>query len=310
MPVASLEELMEAGVHFGHQTNRWNPQMKPYIWGERNGIYIIDLTQTTQLLDKAFDYVKDASSKGKKIVFVGTKQQASDIVKEEAERANAFYINRRWLGGTLTNFEIIRTRIKRLIELEDMRDNGHFDRLPKKEVAVLTRQLGKLDRSLGGIKTMRGMPDILFVVDQKHETIAIKEAQKAGVPIISIADTNCDPKQATIPIPGNDDAIRAIRLLTSKMADAILEGQAEREARITAMAAKNAEAAKKAAEKPKQKPAEPGLAPKKAETAEAEVVEAKEEPKKETAAVGAASSEVAETKAASNETSDQSGESQ
>ncbi len=285
MPVASLEELMEAGVHFGHQTNRWNPQMKPYIWGERNGIYIIDLTQTTQQLDEAFEYIKDASSKGKKVVFVGTKKQASEIVKEEAERANSFYINRRWLGGTLTNFEIIRTRIKRLIELEDMRDNGHFERLPKKEVAVLTRQLSKLDRSLGGIKLMRGMPDILFVVDQKHESIAIKEAQKANVPIISIADTNCDPKNATIPIPGNDDAIRAIRLLTSKIADAILAGQAEREARLATIASKNTE------EKPK-----PATEPKAME------------PKKEAAAVGVSSS--SETAGESSKAENPSGEEQ
>ncbi len=319
MPVASLEELMEAGVHFGHQTNRWNPKMKPYIWGERNGIYIIDLTQTTQRLDEAFAYVKDASSKGKKIVFVGTKKQASDIVKEEAKRANAFYINRRWLGGTLTNFEIIRTRIKRLIELEDMRDNGHFDRLPKKEVAVLTRQLGKLDRSLGGIKNMRGMPDILFVVDQKHESIAIQEAKKAGVPIISIADTNCDPKDASIPIPGNDDAIRAIRLLTSKIADAILEGQAEREARLATIATKNAD------EKPASKPPEPPLVKAQAEPAQnvevvAETVvetsketpkETKEaEPKKETAAVGAGTSDATESKDSSSESAQKSGESQ
>ncbi len=229
MPVASLEELMEAGVHFGHQTNRWNPKMKPYIWGERNGIYIIDLTQTTQMLEEACEFIKHAASRGKKIVFVGTKKQAAEIVAEEAKRCGAFYINRRWLGGTLTNFEIIRTRINKLRELEEMRDNGHFKRLPKKEVAVLTRQLTKLERSLGGIKEMRGMPDVLFIVDQRRESIAVQEAQKTGIPIVCIVDTNCDPNLATYAIPGNDDAIRAIRLITGKVSEAIIEGRQERE---------------------------------------------------------------------------------
>jgi len=232
MAVATLEELMEAGVHFGHHTHRWNPKMKPYIWGERNGIYIIDLTQTTKLLDEAYAFMKNAAAKGKKIVFVGTKRQAAEIVEEQAKRAGVAYINRRWLGGTLTNFEIIRTRIAKLRELEDMRDNGHFERLPKKEVSVLTRQLVKLERTLGGIKDMRGMPDVMFVIDQKREAIAIEEAQKTGTSIISIVDTNCDPEKSHYVIPGNDDAIRSIRLLTEKMADAILEGKAERDSRL------------------------------------------------------------------------------
>lgn len=229
MPVATLEELMEAGVHFGHQTRRWNPKMKPYIWGERNGIYIIDLTQTTHLLDDAYEFMKEAAAKGKKVVFVGTKKHAAEIVEEEANRAGVYFINKRWLGGTITNFETIRTRINKLRELEDMRDSGHFDRLPKKEVAVLTRQLNKLDRSLGGVKEMRGMPDVLFVVDLKHENIAVQEANKAKVKVVGIVDTNCDPNLADYVIPGNDDAIKAIRLLTSKMADAILEGRELRE---------------------------------------------------------------------------------
>ncbi|MBX2860121.1 MAG: 30S ribosomal protein S2 [Vampirovibrio sp.] len=229
MSTATLEELMEAGVHFGHQTKRWNPKMKPFIWGERNGIYIIDLTQTTHLLDRACEVVRLAAAKGKKIVFVGTKRQAVDIVEEEAKRCGAHFINKRWLGGTLTNFETIRTRINKLRELEEMRDNGHFERLPKKEVAVLTRQLTKLERSLGGIKEMRGMPDLLFVVDQKREIIAVQEANKAGIPIVGIVDTNCDPEMIDYVIPGNDDAIRAIRLLTAKVADAIIEGKASRE---------------------------------------------------------------------------------
>lgn len=228
MPVATLQELMEAGVHFGHQTKRWNPKMKPYIWGERNGIYIIDLTQTTKLLNDAYEVVKKAASQGKKIVFVGTKKQAAEIVQEEAQRCGAYFINRRWLGGTLTNFETIRTRINKLRELEEMRNSGHFDRLPKKEVAMLTRQLLKLERSLGGIKEMRGMPDFLFIVDQKRELNAVLEANKAGIPIVAVVDTNCDPEKIDYVIPGNDDAIRAIRLITRTIADAIIEGKQER----------------------------------------------------------------------------------
>lgn len=251
MPVATLEELMEAGVHFGHKTNRWNPKMKPYIWGKRNGIYIIDLTQTTQLLENAFSAVKDAAARGKKIVFVGTKKQAIDIVAEEATRAGAYYINRRWLGGTLTNFDIIRTRINKMRELEEMRDNGHFERLPKKEVAVLNRQLAKLEKALGGLKEMRGMPDMLFVVDPAREANAVEEANKAGIPVVSLVDTNCDPKKATYVIPGNDDAIRSVRMITKLMADAILEGKAEREQRIAGKAAAPAKKAEEASKEEK-----------------------------------------------------------
>ena len=245
MPVASLQELLEAGVHFGHQVHRWNPKMKPYIWGERNGIYIIDLTKTSQLLDEAFEFMKKQASQGKKIVFVGTKRQASDIVAEEAKRCGAFYVNKRWLGGTLTNFETIRTRINKLRELEEMRENGHFDRLGKKEVAVLTRMLTKLERSLGGIKDMRGMPDVLFIIDQRRELIAVQEAERSGIPIVGIVDTNCSPDNIKYVIPGNDDATRSIRLITAKMADAILEGGAAREEYINKNrnAAKNQEAA-------------------------------------------------------------------
>lgn len=279
MPVASLEELMEAGVHFGHQTNRWNPKMKPYIWGERNGIYIIDLTQTTQMLEDACEFLKHAASRGKKIVFVGTKKQAAEIVAEEAKRCGAFFINRRWLGGTLTNFEIIRTRINKLRELEEMRDNGHFERLPKKEVAMLTRQLTKLERSLGGIKEMRGMPDVLFVVDQRRESIAVQEAQKTGIPLVCIVDTNCDPNLATYAIPGNDDAIRAIRLIIGKVSEAIIEGRQERENYL----AKTGQSDVEGAEKPQ--PAAEGA-----------------EKERETAAVGvAASSEEKSDEQASKE---------
>jgi small subunit ribosomal protein S2 len=230
MPVTSLESLLEAGVHFGHQTKRWNPKMKKYIWGEQNGIYIIDLTQTVQLLQNAYEMVLKASAQGKKVVFVGTKKQAADIVEQEATRCGAYYINRRWLGGTLTNFETIRTRINRLRELEEMKTSGHFDRLPKKEVSVLTRELDKLERTLGGVKDLRGMPDILFVIDQKREVNAVLEANKTHIPVIAIVDTNCDPDGIDYVIPGNDDSIRALRLVTASIADAILEGKSQRAA--------------------------------------------------------------------------------
>ncbi len=229
MPVASMLELLEAGVHFGHQTRRWNPKMKQYIYGERNGIYIINLQMTSELLDKAYEVVRDYAARGKNIVFVGTKKQACEIIEQEAKRCGGYYVNRRWLGGMLTNFETIRSRINKLRELEDFKNSGHFDRLPKKEVSALTRQLTKLSKTLGGIKEMRGMPDLIFIIDQKRELIAIKEANKIGIPIVGIVDTNCDPNDIDYVIPGNDDAIRAIKLITEKIADAVLEGKQRRE---------------------------------------------------------------------------------
>lgn len=231
MPVASMVELLEAGVHFGHKTQQWNPKMKKYIFGERNGIYILNLQKTTELLDKAYELVRDYAAKGRNVVFVGTKKQAAEIVAEEAKRGGAYYINRRWLGGMLTNFETMRGRINKLRELENLKNSGHFERLPKKEVAVLTRQLEKLEKTLGGIKEMRGMPDVLFVIDQKKELIAIQEANKMNIPIIALVDTNGDPSDVDIVIPGNDDAIRSIKLVVSKMVDAILEGKAIRESK-------------------------------------------------------------------------------
>lgn len=225
LPVASMRQLLEAGVHFGHQTRRWNPKMRPYIYGERNGIYIIDLEQTSRKLDQACDFLRKAASERKNIVFVGTKKQAAEIVEEEALRCGAHFVNRRWLGGMLTNFETIRLRINRLKELEDMRDNGEFYRRPKKEVAVLNRELSKLEKSLGGIKTMRGRPDVLFVIDQKREINAVAEAKKIGIIVVGIIDTNCDPDGIDYVIPGNDDSIRAIKLICSKLADEILEGK-------------------------------------------------------------------------------------
>ena len=229
MPTASMIELLEAGVHFGHQTQRWNPKMKPYIYGARNGIYVIDLRKTTDLLDRAYELVRDYAAKGRNVLFVGTKKQAADVVAEEAARSGAYYINRRWLGGMLTNFETIRGRVNKLKELEEFINNGYVDKLPKKEVAQLNRQLAKLSKTLGGIKDMRGLPDLIFIVDQAKEEIAIKEANKLGIPVICLADTNANPDGIDYIIPGNDDAIRSIKLITSKLADAVLEGKQLRE---------------------------------------------------------------------------------
>ena len=229
MPVASMIELLEAGVHFGHQTQRWNPKMKPYIYGARNGIYVIDLRKTTDLLDAAYAAVRDFAARGKNVLFVGTKKQAADVVAEEAKRAGAYYINRRWLGGMLTNFETIRSRVNKLRELEDFIASGHIEKLPKKEVAQINRQVAKLSKTLGGIKEMRGLPDLIFIVDQAKEEIAIKEANKLGIPVICLADTNANPDGINYIIPGNDDAIRSIKLITSKLADAVLEGKQLRE---------------------------------------------------------------------------------
>jgi len=229
MPTASMIELLEAGVHFGHQTQRWNPKMKPYIYGARNGIYVIDLRKTTDLLDQAYNLVRDYAAKGKNVLFVGTKKQAAEVVAEEAQRSGAYFINRRWLGGMLTNFETIRGRVNKLKEMEEFINNGYVDKLPKKEVAQLNRQLAKLSKTLGGIKEMRGLPDLIFIVDQAKEEIAIKEANKLGIPVICLADTNANPDGIDYIIPGNDDAIRSIKLITSKLADAVLEGKQLRE---------------------------------------------------------------------------------
>jgi small subunit ribosomal protein S2 len=229
MSVVSMRALLEAGVHFGHQTRRWNPKMKPYIFQERNGIYIIDLGKTLAMLNQVYDAVKQMSRDARVILFVGTKKQAQDVVKEEAERAGTFYVNQRWLGGTLTNFATIQKRIARLRELEGMRQQGTFDLLPKKEVSKLTEELNKLERFLGGIKDMHRLPDAIFIVDPKKERIAVLEARKLRIPIIAVIDTNCDPDEIDYPIPGNDDAIRAVRLMVGKVADAIVEGKTESE---------------------------------------------------------------------------------
>ena len=235
MSVASMIELLEAGVHFGHQTQRWNPKMKPYIYGARNGIYVFDLRKTSDLLDKAYEVVREYAARNKNVLFVGTKKQAAEVVAEEAKRAGAYYINRRWLGGMLTNFETIRGRVNKLRELEDFLASGHADKLPKKEIAQLNRQLAKLSKTLGGIKEMRGLPELIFVIDQKKEDIAILEANKLGIPVICLADTNADPSNVDFVIPGNDDAIRSIKLITSKLADAVLEGKQLRENKANQM---------------------------------------------------------------------------
>jgi small subunit ribosomal protein S2 len=227
--VISMKALLEAGVHFGHQTRRWNPKMKPYIFQERNGIYIIDLSKTVVMMREVYAAVKQMGRDNKVILFVGTKKQAQDVVKEEAERAGTYFVNERWLGGTLTNFSTIQKRIARLRELEGMRAQGSFDLLPKKEVSRLTDELDKLERFLGGIKDMHRLPDAVFIVDPKKERIAVLEARKLKIPIIAVIDTNCDPDEIDYPIPGNDDAIRAVKLMVSKIADAIIEGRTETE---------------------------------------------------------------------------------
>ncbi len=225
MSVVSIKQLLECGVHFGHQTRRWNPKMKPYIFTERNGVYIIDLQKTVKGLEKAYDFIREVSKSGGSVLFVGTKRQAQEIVREEALRCGQFYINQRWLGGLLTNFPTIRKRVNRMVELQKMEEDGTFEKLPKKEVSVLRKQKDKLEKYLIGIRDMKDLPDALFIIDPRRETIAVQEARKLGIPVASIVDTNCDPEVIDYPIPGNDDAIRAIKLMFSLMANAVIEGR-------------------------------------------------------------------------------------
>lgn len=234
MPEISMKLLLEAGVHFGHQTRKWNPKMKPYIFGARNGIYIIDLQNTARLLKEAYNFVVRAVSEGGTVLFVGTKKQAQDSIVEEAERCGMYYVNNRWLGGTLTNFQTIKKRINRVKELEEMKRDGSFARYTKKETMRMEKELAKLEINLGGIKDMDETPSALFVVDTKKEAIALNEGKKLGIPIIAIVDTNGDPEDIDYLIPGNDDAIRSVRLLTSIIADACIEGHNEREAKLRA----------------------------------------------------------------------------
>ena len=223
MAVVSMKQLLEAGVHFGHQTRRWNPKMAQYIFTERNGIYIIDLQKSVGKVDEAYQAVSDIAADGGTILFVGTKKQAQDAIKTEAERCGMFYVNERWLGGMLTNFKTIKSRVARLKEIERMSEDGTFDVLPKKEVIQLKKEWEKLEKNLGGIKEMKKLPDAIFVVDPKKERICVQEAHTLGIPLIGIADTNCDPEELDYVIPGNDDAIRAVKLIVSKMADAVVE---------------------------------------------------------------------------------------
>ena len=225
MGVVSMKQLLEAGVHFGHQTRRWNPKMAPYIFTERNGIYIIDLQKTVKKLDEAYAFIKSVAENGDNVLFVGTKKQAGDSVKEEALRAGAYYVNARWLGGMMTNFKTIQRRIARLEQLHTMQEDGTFNLLPKKEVVKLELEIEKLEKYLGGVKEMKKLPGALFIVDTRKERNAIAEAHKLGIPVVAIADTNCDPDEIDYPIPGNDDAIRAIKLISSVMANAMIEGR-------------------------------------------------------------------------------------
>jgi small subunit ribosomal protein S2 len=223
--VISMKQLLEAGVHFGHQTRRWNPKMKEYIFTERNGIYIIDLQKTVRMVENCYNAVRDIAADGGKLLFIGTKKQAQDAVREEAERCGNYYVNQRWLGGMLTNFETIKRRVNRLTQLEEIETTEQWSKLTKKEQAQLMNEKEKLDKYLGGIKGMRSLPDVVFIIDPRKERIAVAECRKLGIPIVAIVDTNCDPDEIDHIIPGNDDAIRAVKLLTGKMADAILEGR-------------------------------------------------------------------------------------
>ena len=234
MSVISMKQLLEAGVHFGHQTRRWNPKMAEYIYTERNGIYIINLQKTAKKIVEAYDFIKEVAANGDDILFVGTKKQAQDSIKEEAQRVGMYYVNARWLGGMLTNFKTIKKRIERLNQLNKMQEDGTFDLLPKKEVAKLKLEIEKLDKYLGGIKDMKKLPGAMFIVDPRKEKIAVAEAKKLGIPVVAIVDTNCDPEEVDYVIPGNDDAIRAVKLIASTMANAIIEGRQGEDATVVA----------------------------------------------------------------------------
>ena len=248
MSVISMKQLLEAGVHFGHQTRRWNPKMAPYIFTERNGIYIIDLQKSVGMVDDAYNAISEIVSNGGTVLFVGTKKQAQDAVKEEAERCGMYYVNERWLGGMLTNFKTIQSRIKRLKDIEKMAEDGTFDVLPKKEVILIKKEWEKLEKNLGGIKNMKRIPDAIFVVDPKKEHICVQEAHSLGITLIGIADTNCDPEELDYVIPGNDDAIRAVKLIVSKMADAVIEANQGETAEESAEGTDVADASQEAAE--------------------------------------------------------------
>ena len=232
MSVISMKQLLEAGVHFGHQTRRWNPKMKEYIFTERNSIYIIDLQKTVKKVDQAYDFIRSVAEAGEAVLFVGTKKQAQESIEQEAKRCGMFFVNQRWLGGMLTNFKTIQSRVARLKKIEEMAEDGTFEVLPKKEVIQLKREQEKLEKNLGGIKEMQDIPDMIFVVDPRKERICIQEAHTLGIPLVGICDTNCDPEELDYVIPGNDDAIRAVKLIVSKMADAVIEGNQGQDAEV------------------------------------------------------------------------------
>ena len=234
MAVVSMKQLLEAGVHFGHQTRRWDPKMAEYIFQARNGIHIIDLQKTSKKLDEAYKFVKEQAEEGKSILFVGTKKQAQECIKEAAQKCNMYYVDQRWLGGMLTNFKTIQGRVARLNELEEMSTNGTFDMLPKKEVIGLKAEMEKLEKNLGGIKDMKEMPGVMFVVDPKKERIAVLEAKKLGIPVVGLVDTNCNPEEVDYAIPGNDDAIRAVKLIADVIANAVIEGRQGEDAEVVA----------------------------------------------------------------------------
>jgi small subunit ribosomal protein S2 len=256
MSLVTMKELLEAGVHFGHQTRRWNPKMAPYIFGARNGIHIIDLQKTVQFFKAAYNFVVEKVADGGSVLFVGTKKQAMDAIAEEAGRAGMFYVNHRWLGGMLTNYSTISRSIERLKNFEAMKEDGSLKRFPKKEVLMMEKKAAKLERALGGIKNMGGLPQVMYVVDPRKEAIAVQEARKMGIPIVAIVDSNCDPTEIDYPIPGNDDAIRAIRLLTSRIADACIEGRRLREERLQGEMDKEMLAAQEALEAQMEAPPE------------------------------------------------------
>jgi small subunit ribosomal protein S2 len=250
MSYVTMKELLEAGVHFGHQTRRWNPKMAPYIFGARNGIHIIDLQKTVQFFKITYNWVVETVANGGIMLFVGTKKQAQDAIAEEAQRCGMFYVNHRWLGGMLTNYQTISRSIKRLKEFEEMKEDGSIKRFPKKEILMMEKKAAKLERALGGIKDMGRLPDIIYVVDPRKEDIAVAEGRKTGIPLVAIVDSNCDPTEIDYPIPGNDDAIRAIRLLTARMADAVLDGKKVAEERLQAITDKELAEAEAEAEMP------------------------------------------------------------
>ena len=243
MAVVSMKQLLEAGVHFGHQTRRWNPKMARFIFTERNGIYIIDLQKTVKKMDEAYNFVRDLAAEGGKVLFVGTKKQAQESIKNEAERCNQYFVNERWLGGMLTNFQTIEKRVKRLKTLEKQAEDGTFEILPKKEVTLLKHEMEKLQKYLGGIKNMESLPNAIFIVDPKRESICVQEAHKLNIPLIGICDTNCDPEELDYVIPGNDDAIRAVKLIAPKMADAVVEANQGEAEEVEEAAYEEAEAA-------------------------------------------------------------------